>query len=866
MDTSNSSLALNESYYEPEPEDYFWQYQQKLDVSREFMDDVWLTVNSVISYVCEKVEQTRDYNAPFDRSSHQRMLNERIFQSEPIIIDGGVISSDEEWHEGVSNGDSDAEIEVLERNSKTGTSSRAADVLDLDRIVEAELKQMTANRQTRRKARKEPNRNLDISSINQLFRSSLNLSETTSLGSNDKQIQTTNDPVMFEVVLSDCCKAISMISERMSESTDDVKEYRLASSLYMNSQLLRINEHLNWRVNALSNGLKRALTELILFRSALESTVDDLRKEIELLRKNTLGSIRRIVEGDIRRHEQMQQKWEEVQTYIKRKNRRITELTEQLNGADFDVGILLASHKERIEAACIAERNYFRVSEKVDDLEVELEKKNKMLVDRKCPRCESNNEETEQEKRAKEERLKRREEQRKKMEDNERQKFACAERYEKAIQQHVDSKMQDLTNSTLPWHKMNENDGDRMLQNQPQSSNAFPTQGNQNFVPFAAFRMTELRLEQAERSSEKQERMNTVMSRELTDCKAQITKLKSENMNLTEKVKTLTVHLDKWKEANRNKKIRRSNSKAGTIGEMDTPPDSNSSDKSKDERTPNEETEETRKGVLPQPPMPPNLEQTPSLCMESPRPVFNAAQREIQQIDEQLKHLTERRMQQAKMRTEQQQSLEQRIPPSYSQPVVNSNQPVKRFFPTPIRSTSPDRQPKRPALGPPPLMPPIRRSNVFEKPGTSFDKNMDRSFYDDFIPREASFRQNTPDHYHRDYSPPSSQFEHARQESWVDRNSRGDIMLPKTPGSGWRHPTNNPIHQPFIPRSRPFTEPRQLSHPVQRAPSFHPPNMPSQFIRPPMQQQRPKTLPWYGRSDNPRLPSPSTSWIISGRR
>ncbi|KAI6178864.1 hypothetical protein M3Y98_00547800 [Aphelenchoides besseyi] len=862
MDTSDSSLAFNESYYEPEPEDYFWQYQQKLDVSREFMDDVWLTVNSVISDVCEEVEQTGDYYAPFDHLSHQRMPNGGMFQEEPIIIDGGVISSDEEWHEDGSNADSDAEIEVLVTNSKTGTSSQAADVLNIDRIVEAELKQLTLNRHSRRKARKEPHRDLDISLINQLFRNSLNLSEITSLSSNDKQIQTTNDPLMFEVFLSDCCRAISMISERMSELTDDVKEYRLASSLYINSQLLKINEQLNWRVNALSNGLKRALTELILLRSALDSTVGDLRKEIELLRKNTLGSIRRIVEGDIRRHEQMQQKWEEIQSYIKRKNKRITELTEQLNGADFDVGILLASHKERIEAACIAERNYFRVSEKVDDLEVELEKKNKMLSDRKCPRCESNNEETEQEKRAKEERLKRREEQRKKMEDNERQKFACAERYEKAIQQHVDSKMQDLTNSTLPWHRMNENDKDKMSQNQPQSSNTFSIQENQNFVPFAAFRMTELRLEQAERSAEKRERMNTAMSRELTDCKAQITKLKSDNMNLTEKVKTLTAQLDKWKVANRNKKIRRINSKTGSMGELDTPPDSNSSDKSKDERTPNEETEESRKSVLPQPPIPPNLEQTPPRFKESTRLVFNA-QREMQLIDEQLKHLTERRMQQAKIRTEQQQNLEQRLPLPYSQPVINSNQAVKRFFPTPMRSTSPDRQPKRPAFGPPPLMPPMRRSNVFEKPGASFDKNMDRSFFDDFSARESSFHQKTPDRYHRDYSPPSSQFEHIGQESWVDRNSRGDIMPIKNTGSGWRHHTSSPVHQPFIPR--PFTEPRQTPHSIQRAPSFHPPNMPSQFVRSSV-QQRPRTLPWYGRSDNPRLPPPSTSWIISGRR
>lgn len=49
-----------------------------------------------------------------------------------------------------------------------------------------------------------------------------------------------------------------------------------------------------------------------------------------------------------------------------------------MNGADIDVGFLLASHKERIEAACVAERNYFVAAEKIEDLELELAEKNRV--------------------------------------------------------------------------------------------------------------------------------------------------------------------------------------------------------------------------------------------------------------------------------------------------------------------------------------------------------------------------------------------------------------------------------------------------------------------------------------------------------
>ena len=52
-----------------------------------------------------------------------------------------------------------------------------------------------------------------------------------------------------------------------------------------------------------------------------------------------------------------------------------------MRGADLDVGFLLASHKDRIETACIAERNLFRASQRLEDVELDLDRKNKM---RKC--------------------------------------------------------------------------------------------------------------------------------------------------------------------------------------------------------------------------------------------------------------------------------------------------------------------------------------------------------------------------------------------------------------------------------------------------------------------------------------------------
>lgn len=152
-----------------------------------------------------------------------------------------------------------------------------------------------------------------------------------------------------------------------------------------------------------------------------------------------------------------------------------------------EVGFLLASHKERIEAAAFAERNFFRASERLEDLELELKKK-------RCLHCESNRESTAQEKIEQAEIQKRREEKRKQFEDDEKQRIANAERYGKVIQNLV-STYQDPKNSNLPWH------GSKPPQQNGQPPNQFPlnanqTQMNPGFVPFEVYQLTRVRLEE----------------------------------------------------------------------------------------------------------------------------------------------------------------------------------------------------------------------------------------------------------------------------------------------------------------------------------------------------------------------------------
>jgi hypothetical protein len=99
---------------------------------------------------------------------------------------------------------------------------------------------------------------------------------------------------IFNVIL------LFRIADVIPETNDDLDDYRLAASMYVNMKLLETNKDLNWKVDSLGKCLKRALSELCLLRLALQNTVSDLQTEIDLLRKNTLSTIRRIIQDDIK--------------------------------------------------------------------------------------------------------------------------------------------------------------------------------------------------------------------------------------------------------------------------------------------------------------------------------------------------------------------------------------------------------------------------------------------------------------------------------------------------------------------------------------------------------------------------------------
>lgn len=50
------------------------------------------------------------------------------------------------------------------------------------------------------------------------------------------------------------------------ETNDDLDDYRLAASMYVNAKLLESNKELSWKVDSLGKCLKRSLNELCLFR------------------------------------------------------------------------------------------------------------------------------------------------------------------------------------------------------------------------------------------------------------------------------------------------------------------------------------------------------------------------------------------------------------------------------------------------------------------------------------------------------------------------------------------------------------------------------------------------------------------------
>ncbi|KAI6242998.1 hypothetical protein M3Y99_00210600 [Aphelenchoides fujianensis] len=762
------------------------------DFSDVIDEDVWQTTQELVSSVCASLDRQEDEYVENELSAHLEECLETPAGPEIVVIDGGTLSSDEEEEDepevaqtgsrrALSVASEDARLDregrpgggTPERRPARRGGAPAAD----DQPANAEEAAEGAN----------PRPRSQFSSASSYRRSAA--SPINADLPNEKEVQTARDPALLETSLVHCCSAIAQISSRLPEANDQLDAYRFASSLFVNSRLLEVNEQLNWRVNALGGGLKRAHMELTIFKK--------------------------------RRREKMQEQWEEVQTYIRRKNKRIHELTDQMNGADIDVGILLASHKEKIEQACIAERNLFRMSGKVEDLELELQKKTKLLDERRCPRCESSAEETEKEKREQEARLKQREQRRQQLEAVERQQFARADRTWTRVSNRSKT-------PNLPWHHEPKEavgpsglplfvppDGRNPPQNRPPTADV---------VPASTFELTRLRLEQAERNAHRQEILNAALTRELTNCKNEMARLRAENQQLKGRVNRLNGDCERLRSTAR---VPRPPHRAGR-----TPSETNT--------TRTKEKEGVRKNLLPRPPAPPILQKSPMAGVDthlSPPlgPPISETQREIRQIDEQLEQLNQRRNFHEQRR--------EPSPPVIVLTPIPSAPPVKRFFPPTVRPSSPERAAKRPALGPPPLhaplLPPARRPPAFHEPPVQANPPSDRRL----STRGPTRRR------------PNASSPSVLESSWAERNHRGELV--GAASNGWRQPPAHPPHfnpppaRPVILNGRPPMEMRPLPN---GPPSFRPPPAHYSFDQPPRNQHRNSSRAALLKSDAPAEP------------
>ncbi|KAI6184330.1 hypothetical protein M3Y97_00584700 [Aphelenchoides bicaudatus] len=801
---------------EPNAYDYIEACYIANDIPLELLEEVWPTAEFLVNAVVAYTQPTETY----DDQSEYDQVGEHVSDEEP---------------------EDDEEPEANEENEIEEQPEEINDGLEIDRILTEEIKRLNLSRQTRRKNRRKHNNERNNILLAGLIQESNAVVPTTS---SDTSYQVNLDPSIYNPAFSDSFSIIARISDSIPESSDDMDDYRLANSMYVNVKTLEHNRELSWKVDALGKCLKRALNELCLFRIALQNTVGDLRNEIELLRKNTLGTIKRIIQGDITRREEMQRNWEEVQNFIRRKNKRITELTDQLNGTDLEVGFLLASHKERIESACIAERNFFRISERLEDLELELKKK-------RCTHCESNQElASAQDKLEQEEFMRRREEKRKQIEENERMQIANAERYGKVIQNHIASTILDLKNSTLPWHGP-----DKQQQNgQPipvlhqrvaQAPNAGPQQKppelyQPGFVPYEVYHITRLRAEELERNMQKQERMNEILSRDLTGCKTNLTKMKTDHLELQEENKKLLAELSKIKST---QQFYRKNGRQNTAEGLETPPDSNASDKSKDDHL-----------NLPKPPSPPEL--FDKLINKSAKnsPVINdlAISNKRKLIENNDRKIPPRNPFLNPIKAELgnhniRPSLNpNKEPPFIKRPMDHPNSLLsteKRYFSPPKRQrpdASPD--PKRPAFAPPSLLPPrplFQREQPC-RPDRGPQSGRDNSFFDDSLANQASFRSFSPDYRRRDVSPPSPQFEPMQQRPFRILESTSTVQTAAykqlaRPGNEFKAPGPPPLmntRQMYGNEMRPSFRPPAISPPDRqmRQPPWH--NAPMMPMRP----------------------------------
>jgi hypothetical protein len=119
------------------------------------------------------------------------------------------------------------------------------------------------SRQTRRKSRRKQNAERNSHLLAGLIQESNAVVPSTSFVS-DNSFEL--DPTVYDSMFSHCFSTLARISDAIPESNDDLDDYRLANSMYVNTKILEHNKELAWKVDCLGKCLKRALNELCLFR------------------------------------------------------------------------------------------------------------------------------------------------------------------------------------------------------------------------------------------------------------------------------------------------------------------------------------------------------------------------------------------------------------------------------------------------------------------------------------------------------------------------------------------------------------------------------------------------------------------------
>jgi hypothetical protein len=117
------------------------------------------------------------------------------------------------------------------------------------------------SRQARRKSRRKHN-----SERNSLLLAGLIQESNAIVPSTSAAFDMELDPAVYDPAFSHCFSTLARISDAIPETNDDLDDYRLANSMYVNTKILEQNQELTWKVDCLGKCLKRALNELCLFR------------------------------------------------------------------------------------------------------------------------------------------------------------------------------------------------------------------------------------------------------------------------------------------------------------------------------------------------------------------------------------------------------------------------------------------------------------------------------------------------------------------------------------------------------------------------------------------------------------------------